>query len=82
MTPSTYCKGHQGVRATPVQCCIRCLRRLDPPAGQKVLWLHHPRVSYVDGVWTCKDAHYSDSAADRNCVARPSSARTSSARTA
>jgi hypothetical protein len=54
MDASTYCKGKQGVSGHPVPCCIRCLRRVDPPAG-KVLWLHHPAISYVDGVWSCKD---------------------------
>jgi hypothetical protein len=65
MTPSTYCKGRKGNSGAPIQPCIACLRRVDPPAG-KVLWLHHPAISYVDGVWTCKDAHYSLAASAAN----------------
>lgn len=88
MDTSTYCKGRIGVSGKPVPCCVQCLRRTDPPAG-KVLWLHQPRVSYLDGVWSCKDQQvHSDLAAsencaasDEDCAASDSSARRTTSRT-
>ena len=56
MDTSTYCKGKVGVSGKPVPCCIRCLRRTDPPAAD-VLWLHQPRVRYAEGAWSCLDVH-------------------------